>query len=162
MTQFYPDGLLVLAQPSVNRIEVWDPGLQTIIRMGHVPEKELDVQAMDVEQGDFRSTRVSMDVNLDDEQCLVMEDDGNGKQVLVVDVRPDQKVTLMGSGFVSVKATLYADVREWDVLPDGRLQPQTAVLPLPGFDAITLDVHGASTAPLPGQTPETSFNDLTF
>ena len=47
-----------------------------------------------------------------------------------------------------------------DVLPDGRLQPQTAVLPLPGFDAITLDVHGASTAPLPGQTPETSFNDL--
>ena len=48
---------------------------------------------MDVEQGGFRSTRCVMDVDLDDEQCLVMEDDRNGKQVLVVDVRPDQKVT---------------------------------------------------------------------
>ena len=26
MGQFYPDRLKVLAQPSVNRIEVWDPG----------------------------------------------------------------------------------------------------------------------------------------
>lgn len=160
MVEYYPDQLDLLTQPSINRIRVWDPDLQADVRVGHVQQKELELQGLDIAQAAMRSATLSMDVDLDSDQCLVLEDDGEGRQPLVVDVKPGQKVSLRGSGFVCTKAKVVADVREWDILPDGRLQPKADVLPLAGFHGTELDVHGSLTARQPGQTAETSLEDL--
>jgi hypothetical protein len=148
----------VLTPPSINRVEVWDPEKQNNVRIGRVHDKELIVQDRDIHEG-WKTRTIAMDLDLDDPDCLVLENDDTGKQVLVVDVRPGQKVRLMGSGFVSDEAAINVDRRDWgDQLTDnGALIPGEDVLPVPGFDETSVDVHGYENGPSSDDEPE-SFN----
>lgn len=158
MEQYFPDAQ-VLVPPSVNRIEVWDPETANNVRIGRVRDKELTVQDRDVREG-WRTRTIELDVELDDPACLVLEDDGAGRQAFVVDVRPGQKVRLMGAGFINEKARVHVDVRDWrDVNEHGALLIEDDVLPVPGFEGTELDVHGAGADPQPDETPATYNKD---
>lgn len=159
MDSFYPN-TKVLVPPSVNRVEVWDPDVHNTVRIGRMSDKELIVQDRDVRDG-WTARTIAMDVDLNDPECLVLEDEGTGRQVMVVDVRPGQKVRLMGSGFVSDEAHVSVDLRDWknQLTANGALVPGDDVLPVPGFDDSTIEVHGHGSDPLPGDEPETYNKD---
>ena len=159
MDAFYPS-TKVLAPPSVNRVEVWDPDVQNTVRIGRMHDKELTVRDRDVQNG-WTARTIPMDLDLNDPECLVLEDGGTGRQVMVVDVRPGQKIRLMGSGFVSDEAHVSVDLRDWrdQLTADGALVPGDDVLPVPGFDDTTVEVHGHGSVPLPGDEPDTFNKD---
>ncbi len=146
MSGFYPQAK-VLAHPSINYIEVWDAGFGggDIVRKSEVHDKILNIRVLKNTAGalSIADRAIDMDVELDDETCLVLEPDESGRQVLATDVSPGQRVTLYGSGFVSEKARIKVDFRHWETdLDDGRLVPDTNVLPADGFYNMTTDVYG--------------------
>lgn len=146
MAAFYPQAR-VLAQPSINFIEVWDGGFGggDIVRKSEVHDKILNMRVLKNLAGDISiaDRAIEMDVELDDETCLVVEADESGRQVLATDVTPGQRITLYGSGFVSDKARVQVDFRHWESeLADGRLVPDTNVLPADGFYNLEAGVFG--------------------
>lgn len=146
MAGFYPEAR-VLAQPSINFIEVWDAGFGggDIVRKSEVHDKVLNMRVLKNLAGDLSIAyrAVGMDVELDDETCLLIEADESGRQVLATDVIPGQRITLYGSGFVSDKARVQVDFRHWEPdFADGRLVPDTNVLPADGFYNLEAGVFG--------------------
>ncbi len=146
MQPFMPDGL-VLAQPSINLIEIWDGSFRggDIVRMSEVHDKLLNIRVLKDLGGNLslEDRAVDMDVTLDDVACLIVEADQSGRQILATDVSPGQRVILYGSGFVSEKARLQVDFRHWEsTLSDGRLVPDSNVLPADGFVNLEAGVFG--------------------
>ena len=91
MAEFFPDAK-VLTQPSINYIEVWD-GTFTggdIVRKSEIHDKILNMRVLKSLGWEWNAvdTAVNMDVELDDETCLLVESDASGRQLLSPMSRP--------------------------------------------------------------------------
>lgn len=169
----HPEGHQRLHVPLVNAVEVWDPDHQATIREAEVGPRQLTVRVVDPAQG-WRAEVLDMDVPLNDETCLVLVGDDHaanapspghypgtsGNQVLAIDVRPGQKVKLMGGGFVASECRIVAEFRGWQDEPeDGRLVPKASVGAAGALNGTTLTAHGTPDPPPPGVTITTSIRD---
>ena len=160
MEEYYPDGLELLLAPSINLIDVYDVGLSNYVRHSRPADKTLEIRQLDPVEGWLSATQ-QMGVPLDDESVLVLKGDtaDGGNQILVTDVVSGQKVRLLGSGFISEKATVRARFARWKETDDnGRLIPEEDFIPVFGWDGTELELHGADLHE-PGDTAENFLGD---
>ncbi len=160
MQQYYPDGLQLVAPPSVNLVDVYDVSQSNYVRHARPRDRTLQIRQLDPVEGWLSVTR-DMGLPLDHEDVLVLhadEDDG-GVQVLATDVVAGQTVRLLGSGFTSEQATVRARFARWAGMdPGGRLLPDADFIPVFGWDGTQVDVHGNDTHE-PGDTVENFHGD---
>lgn len=150
----------VLAPPSVNLIRVYDDAHGQYVRDGDLHAKRLDVTDL-VAEDLWTTVALDLDVPLDSDECLVLEGDPDepARQRMLVDVRPGQKVLLLGSGFVSEDVHLTLRHRRWEPATDeGRLVPRPPDLAV-ALAEPKIEVHGSGADAPPGVAPEAFYDD---
>ena len=153
MEHYWPEAPKVLLPPTVNLLEAWEPN--KTVRSAALHDRELTVDEVGYDFAGSPAT-IEMNVALDDPGCLVLLDDGTGRQAMVTDVRPGQKLRLLGSGFVAASATIEAQHWRWRPgVDDGRLVPESNARPATGLDDLRVDVYGSTDEPPLGQDPKT-------
>jgi hypothetical protein len=160
MEEYFPDGLELLQAPSINLIDVYDVGLSNYVRHSRPADKTLEIRQLDPVEGWLSATQ-PMGVPLEDESVLVLKEDpaDGGNQILATDVVAGQKVRLLGSGFISAKATVRARFARWkETDENGRLIPEEEFIPVFGWDGTELELHGADSHE-PGDTAENFLGD---
>lgn len=154
----------ILAQPRINLVNIWDPGLGAgeIGRIGDITEKVLTLRSLQIsgETADITEKDLNMDVELDDPACVVLMADASNRQIMATDVKPGQSVVLYGSGLVSAEAAISASFQAWEVeTSNGRLVPDDTVLPAGGFADLVVPVFGRQLPVEEGSTPTTYNGD---
>lgn len=156
----YPNGSTILNPATVNLIEAWDPGLQSVVREGHVGQRRLVARALDMVHGwNVKTTDMNVPVTSNTALLMVTDDHAaslvvpvvahpvTGNQVLAVDVRPGLKIRLSGANFIDDTCTMTAEFRAWDAPNDRKLVPRATTQPAAGLDGLQLTVHGDNTQP---------------
>lgn len=147
MQEWYPDQLQLLQPPRINQVDIYEPRLSNYVRHGRPADKTLEIRDLDPVDG-WLSMVQPMRLPLDDEDVLVLQEDPDegGTQVLATDVTPGQTVRLLGSGLIADAVTVRARFARWSGLDDdGRLVPDSALVPVFGWNGTDLDVHGLDT-----------------
>lgn len=161
--QDFPAGNIVLAPPTVNKIEAWDPGLHSVIREGRVKERQLGVRSLDIVHG-WNAKITEMQVPLSSPFAMLMVNDlhpansvvsyvahpQGDVQVLAVDVRSGLKIRLSGANFIADTCEVSAQFRPWGTPDDGRLVPGDVAQVASGLNGLQLSVHGDDTQPPDG------------